>query len=90
MMVVQSILRKLKMSNQLMTEPPLDPPETAEDRKDSAELKLYRTLEMLKGHLDRDDNHELELQHMACQARDDDEIDRDMHGEDGSLDPVTF
>ena len=45
---------------------------------------------MLKGHLDRDDNHELELQHMACQARDDDEIDRDMYGEDGSLDPATF
>lgn len=88
MIVAQFTWRK-KM-NQLMTEPPLDPPETVEDRKDSAELKLYRTLEMLKGHLDRDDNHELELQHMACQARDDDEIDRDMHGEDGSLDPATF
>lgn len=78
------------MSNQLMTEPPLDPPETAEDRKDSVQSKLYRTLQRLQGHLVRDDEVELELQHMACQARDDDEIDRDMHGEDGSLDPATF
>ena len=78
------------MTKLLTTEPLLDPPETAEDKKDSAELKLYRTLQMLRGHLDRDDNHELELQHMAWQARDDDEIDRDMYGEDGSLDPVTF
>ena len=78
------------MSNELMTEPPLDPPETAEDRKDSAELKLYHTLQRLQGHLVRDDEVELELQHTAWQARDDDEIDRDMHGEDGSLDPVTF
>jgi len=87
--VVQFTWRGL-MTKLLTTEPLLDPPETAEDKKDSAELKLYRTLQMLRGHLDRDDNHELELQHMAWQARDDDEIDRDMYGEDGSLDPATF
>ena len=74
----------------LMTEPPLDPPETPEDRKDSSVLSLYRTLQKLQDHLVRDNEIELELQHTACQARDDDEIDRDMHGEDGSLDPATF
>ena len=78
------------MTKPLTTEPPLDPPETVEDRRDAVQSKLYRTLQKLQGHLVRDDEVELELQHTACQARDDDEIDRDMHGEDGSLDPVTF
>ena len=78
------------MTKTLMTEPPLDPPETAEDRRDVVQSKLYRTLQRLQGHLVRDDEVELELQHTACQARDDDEIDWDMHGEDGSLDPTTF
>ena len=78
------------MTKPLTTEPSLDPPETVEDRRDAVQSKLYRTLQKLQGHLVRDDEVELELQHMACQARDDDEIDRDMHGEDGSLDPVTF
>ena len=58
----------------LTTEPPLDPPETVEDRRDAVQSKLYRTLQRLQGHLVRDDEVELELQHMACQARDDDEI----------------
>ncbi len=65
----------------LMTEPPLDPPETAEDRRDAAELKIYKVLKKLEGHVFRDDEAELELQHMALQAEED-ELDRDMYAED--------
>ena len=65
----------------LMTEPPLDPPETAEDRNDAAELRIYKVLKKLEGHVFRDDEAELELQHMALQAEED-ELDRDMYVED--------
>ena len=77
------------MINSLMTEPPLDPPETAEDRRDAAELGIYKVLKKLEGHVFQDDEAELELQHMALQAEED-ELDLDMYGKDGSLDLESF
>tara|TARA_Y100001951_G_C11117361_1_gene170861 strand:- start:31 stop:276 length:246 start_codon:yes stop_codon:yes gene_type:complete len=73
------------MIKPLTTEPPLNPPETDEDRKFAKGYALYRSLKNLHFYVKLPDENELELQHTACQARDDDEIDRDMHGEDGSL-----
>ena len=77
------------MINSLMTEPPLDPPETAEDRRDAAELGIYKVLKKLECHVFQDDEAELELQHMALQAEED-ELDLDMYGKDGSLDLESF
>ena len=73
----------------LTTEPSLEPPVTPGERKDVAEYNVFAILKKLRGHLLRDDEVELEIQNMACQAEDD-EIDRDMYGEDGSLNPASF
>ena len=64
----------------LTTEPPLDPPETTGDRKDTINYKLYKSLKNIQAHIEQPNEHELELQHMALQAEED-ELDRDMHSE---------
>ena len=65
----------------LTTEPSLEPPVTPEEKKDAHEYSVFKALQKLRGHLVRDDEVELELQHMALQAEED-ELDRDMYVED--------
>ena len=66
------------MSNELMTEPPLDPPETPEDRKDAADYRLAQSLKRIGAKLAEPDEGELLLQQQAMQAEDDD-LDYQMH-----------
>ena len=71
---------------QLMTEPPLDSPETPEDRKDEAEYRIYKNLPKgirdglmnIEHFLKEADEEELLLQQQAMQAEDDD-LDYQMH-----------
>ena len=65
----------------LTTEPSLEPPVTPEEKKDGHEYSVFKALKKLRGHLVRDDEVELELQHMALQAEED-ELDRDMYAAD--------
>lgn len=65
----------------LTTEPSLEPPVTPEENKDAHEYSVFKALQKLRGHLVRDDEVELELQHMALQAEED-ELDRDMYAAD--------
>ena len=65
----------------LTTEPSLEPPVTPEEKKDADEHGVFKALQKLRGHLVRDDEVELELQHMALQAEED-ELDRDMYAAD--------
>tara|TARA_Y100000310_G_scaffold188952_1_gene188906 strand:- start:567 stop:809 length:243 start_codon:yes stop_codon:yes gene_type:complete len=67
----------------LTTEPPLDPPETIEDRKDAVDYKVYKSLKNIQAILEQPNENELELQHMALQAEED-ELDRDMYSEDAA------
>ena len=65
----------------LTTAPSLDPPVMPEEKKDAHEYCVFKVLQKLRGHLVRDDEVELELQHMALQAEED-ELDRDMYAAD--------
>jgi hypothetical protein len=44
---------------------------------------LYKSLKNIQATIEQPDEHELELQHMALQAEED-ELDRDMYSEDAA------
>ena len=66
------------MTKLLTSEPPLDSPETPEDRKDAADYRLAQSLKRIGAKLAEPDEEELLLQQQAMQAEDDD-LDYQMH-----------